>query len=105
MFKAILARFAPQPVDVPLWTATAGEEFAHLCEAERCDLVFAYAALDDSQSLEMLERALDDPSEAVALAAARAVATRGRSAAVERYLELHPGERTRRIAAMLELLA
>jgi hypothetical protein len=87
------------------WTTAAGEEFANLSEAERCDLVFAFAALDDARSLELLERALEDPSEAVALAAARAVAQRGRGPALQRYLDANPGERSRRIAQLLELLA
>lgn len=84
------------------WTQAAGEEFAHLSDADRCDLVFALAALEDPRSEQLLENALDDPSEAVALAAARAMASRGRSAELERYLAL-PGERSRRIAATLEL--
>ncbi len=84
------------------WTAAAGAEFAHLSEADRCDLVFAVAALEDARSQRLLEDALDDPSEAVALAAARAMTQRGRNAELERYLA-RPGERSRRIAATLEL--
>ena len=86
------------------WAAAAGAEFAHLSDADRCDLVFAVAALDDALSRRLLEEALDDPSETVALAAARAMANRGRSAELERYLA-RPGERTRRIAAALELFS
>ncbi|HEY6326988.1 MAG TPA: hypothetical protein VIW73_10815 [Candidatus Cybelea sp.] len=84
------------------WAAAAGAEFAHLSDADRCDLVFAVAALEDPRSHRLLEGALEDPSEAVALAAARAMASCGRSAELERYLA-RPGERSRRIAAMLEL--
>jgi hypothetical protein len=84
------------------WTTNAGAEFAHLSEADRCDLVFAVAALEGPRSQRLLEEALDDPSEAVALAAARAMTSRGRSAELERYLAL-PSERSRRIAAMLQL--
>ena len=84
------------------WATAAGAEFANLSEADRCDLVFAVAALEDPRGQRILEGALDDPSEAVALAAARAMACRGRSAELERYLA-RPGERTRRIAAALSL--
>ncbi len=87
------------------WTRAAGEEFTNLSEAERCDLVFAFAALDDSASEALLEGALEDPSEAVALAAARAFVNRGRDAVVERALATHPGERSRRIKEALDLLA
>jgi hypothetical protein len=88
--------------DAAGWTRAAGEEFADLSEADRCDLVFAVAALDDPRSQRLLEHALDDPSEAVALAAARAMANRGRTPELERYLA-RPGERSRRIAATLRL--
>ncbi len=87
------------------WATAAGEEFAALTEAERCDLVFALAAFDDEPSRAMLERALDDPSEGVCLAAARALAKLDRGDALERYFNAHPGERTRRISQALELFA
>jgi hypothetical protein len=53
----------------------------------------------------LLERALDDPCEAVALAAAHALTMAGSSTRLERFFAEHPGERTDRIAASLELLA
>lgn len=84
------------------WTAAAGADFAQLSEADRCDLVFAVAALEDPRSQRLLAEALDDASEVVALAAARAMERRGRSAALQRYLA-RPGERSRRIAAALSL--
>ncbi|HVR47711.1 MAG TPA: hypothetical protein VMT95_13860 [Candidatus Binatia bacterium] len=84
------------------WAAAAGAEFAHLSDADRCDLAFAVAALDDARSQRLLAEALDDPSETVALAAARAMTNRGRSSELERYLA-RPGERSRRIAAALSL--
>lgn len=87
------------------WTRAAGEEFTDLSEAERCDLVFAFAALDDPASEALLERALEDPSEAVELAAARAFVNRGRDAVVERVLATHSHERAHRIKSTLELLA
>jgi hypothetical protein len=92
------------PAPIAGWAQTAGEEFGNLSEAERCDLVFAVAALDDTDSQELLERALDDPSETVALAAARALARLGRTATLERYFAGRPGERARRIARTLDLL-
>ena len=72
--------------------ADAGGSIAELAqdlEAERCDFVFAIAALEDPSSLRLLERALDDPCEAVALAAAHALATSG-STMPERFLPRTP---------------
>jgi len=86
------------------WTDAVGAELRGLPESERCDLIFAVAALDDDRSRGMLERALNDPSEPVALAAARALARRGCSDVVERHLASCPSARTSRIAAALALL-
>jgi hypothetical protein len=80
-------------------------EFANLSDAERCDFIFAIATLDDPSSLRLLERALDDPCEAVALAAAHAMTTAGSTMPLERFFAANPGRRTDRIAASLELLA
>jgi hypothetical protein len=104
---ALRGRHGEGPAAAPVesWTHSAGPEFATLSEAGRCDLIFAVAALDDRPSQALLERALDDPSETVALAAARALVRRGRAAAVEEYLASHPGERAQRIARLVELLA
>jgi hypothetical protein len=85
------------------WTASAGDEFSGLSESARCDLIFAIAALDDRSSSKVLERALDDPSEAVVLAAAHALGGRGESAVVDRYFRSNPSERASRIAATLAL--
>ncbi len=86
------------------WTHEAGQEFAGLSECARCDLIFAVAALDDDRSMRLLEFALQDPSEAVALAAAHVLAGSGRAANVERFLAQHPGERAERIVSTLSLL-
>jgi len=86
------------------WTNEAGAEFAGLSEAARCDLVFAVAALDDERSQKLLEHALDDPAEAVSLAAAHALAGHGRRSLVDAYLASHPGARADRIAQALALL-
>lgn len=91
--------------DDGLWTAAAGSEFATLSEAQRCDLVFAFGALDDERSRLLLERALGDPCEAVALAAAHALGRRGCVENVRQYFAAHPGERASRIAATLALLS
>lgn len=95
---------APRPAGDDGWTATAGSELAGLSESDRCDLVFAVAALGDDASRALLERALGDSSEAVALAAAHALARRGGLASVEQYFTRHPGVRADRIAATLTLL-
>ena len=86
------------------WTNEAGEEFAGLSEAARCDLVFAVAALDDERSQKLLEHALRDPAEAVSLAAAHVLAGHGRRPVVEAYLASQPGARADRIAQALALL-
>ncbi|MBV8198248.1 MAG: hypothetical protein JO263_08935 [Candidatus Eremiobacteraeota bacterium] len=82
----------------------AGDTFDELSESERCDFVFAIAPLDDSRSNALLERALGDPSEIVATAAARAMTQHGRKERLAEYLELHPGKRSSRIADTMELL-
>lgn len=86
------------------WTAQAGDEFATLSEAARCDLVFAVADLHDERADGLLEHALDDPSEAVALAAAHVLEKRGASDRVRAHVKRHPGERAERIEETLSLL-
>jgi hypothetical protein len=86
------------------WTRAA-KEFADLSDAARCDFVFAVATLDADRSAPILEDALRDPSEAVALAAARALRNQSRTEVVQRYLSEHPGDRAQRIAQALDLLA
>lgn len=86
------------------WTQQAGDEFAGLSESARCDLVFAVADLHDERSQQLLLHALDDPSEAVVLAAAHALARRGQSDAVHQYAQTHPGERAERIVQTLALM-
>jgi hypothetical protein len=93
------------PIAAPTgFTGAAGDEFARLSESARCDMIFAAAGQDDEASRRLLEHALGDPAEAVATAAAHALATHGRTAAVERFLAANPGERADRIAATLALL-
>ncbi len=86
------------------WTHEAGAEFGDLSESARCDLVFAVAALDDERSQHLLEHALNDPAEAVSLAAAHALAARGQQDRVDEHLAGHPGARADRIAQALALL-
>ena len=95
---------APLAMDTSFNEATAAE-FSSLGEAARCDMIFAVSALDDERSAALLEYALDDPSEAVVLAAARGLRERGRAPTVDAFLERHPGERAERIAKTLTLLA
>lgn len=86
------------------WTREAGAEFAGLSEPARCDLIFAVADLQDDASARLLLHALDDPSDAVALAAAHALARRGSAEAVNAYAAQHPGERAERIVRTLALM-
>jgi hypothetical protein len=101
---ARVAREGPPLQATTDWTNEAGDEFAGLSESARCDLVFAVAALDDERSQRLLEHALDDPAEPVALAAAHALVGSGRQAVVERYLVDHPGLRADRMTQTLALL-
>jgi hypothetical protein len=86
------------------WTTEAGDEFAGLNESARCDLIFAVSDLNDERSARLLEHALDDPSDAVALAAAHALARRGASDTIAAYVQRRPGERADRIVSTLALL-
>ncbi len=86
------------------WTAQAGAEFSGLSESARCDLIFAVCDLNDARSQDMLMHALDDPSDAVALAAAHALARRGSTDAVSGYAQRHPGDRAQRIVQTIALL-
>lgn len=86
------------------WTTEAGEEFAGLSEPARCDLIFAVSDLNDDRSAKLLEHALDDPSDAVALAAAHALVRRGARDSVEEYAQRHPGDRADSIVSTLALL-
>lgn len=99
---------APPPNEVwepdPAWTAQAGEEFATLSEAARCDLVFAVADLQDERADGLLMHALDDPSETVALAAAHILEKRGAADRVRARVKRYPGERAQKIEETLELL-
>ena len=90
---------APLPPLEPLritttdWTSEAGEEFAGLSESARCDLIFAVGALEDERSHQLLLHALDDPADAVALAAAHALSRNGRADEIRAYAQSHPGVR------------
>ena len=86
------------------WTNEAGDEFSGLSESARCDMVFAVAALDDERSQNLLEHALSDPAEPVALAAAHVLISSGRANIVHAFLEKHPSERADRIGQALSLL-
>jgi HEAT repeat protein len=85
--------------------APFSQEFAGLSAAQRVDFIFALAAVDEPSVLPLLEGALADPDEAVALAAARTLAQVGETARLDRFFAEHRGERARRIAESLELLA
>jgi hypothetical protein len=86
------------------WKNQSAGEFARLSEPTRCDLVFAAAKVTDTSSSSFLERALNDPSESVVLAAAHALAASGRATILERFLRQYPQGRAARIAGMLSLL-
>ncbi|MHB8592178.1 MAG: hypothetical protein ACYDBO_09305 [Vulcanimicrobiaceae bacterium] len=79
-------------------------EFDALAESARCDLIFSMGAIDDEASRSLLLHALDDPSEAVALAAARAFARAGSIGEVHRYASERPGHRTHALLQTLAML-
>ena len=86
------------------WTNEAGDEFAGLSESARCAMIFAVAALDDERSQRLLEHALNDPAEAVAIAAAHVLISSGRGDVVTGFLARHPGRRADGISQALSLL-
>lgn len=108
LIAVILARRSSrrvEPLERTSWTGQAGEGFDGLSEAARCDMVFAIAELPGEDRTATLRQALDDPSEAVALAAANALTSRGERTVVERYFATRPGARSDRIAGDLALLS
>jgi hypothetical protein len=103
--QTLLDRIEATPMVVSVdWSIDSGQTFDSLSESGRCDLIFAVAPLGDERSKNLLMRALDDPSETVALAAAHALTVSGREDALEQFLERHPGDRTARIAQTVALL-
>ncbi len=104
------AAFAPRPPRAegsepePVPSAGRFGEFAALAESARCDLIFSMGAIDDEASRSLLLHALDDPSEAVALAAARAFARAGSIGEVRRYASERPGHRTHALLQTLAML-
>jgi hypothetical protein len=86
------------------WAREAGDEFAGLSDSARCDFVFAIAALDDEKSHRLLGHALGDPSDAVALAAAHALARSGRLDEVRRFANERAGPRAATLLTTLALL-
>ncbi len=106
------ARTEPEPAAAdrpapPLddsWTRDAGDEFSRLSESARCDLIFAVEVLDDERSHRLLLHALADPSEPVALAAARTLAKRGYVDDVRRMVQTARGARGNEFMDVLSLL-
>jgi|SRR5579862_6736333 len=99
--RAAVHALAPPPEN---WLAPVGEDFTALSEAERCDFIFAVAALDDDSSEALLARALRDPSEGVAFAAAHALVRRGGLETLERHLSACAGERAASLRLLVEIL-
>lgn len=86
------------------WAREAGDEFAGLSESARCDFVFAVADLDDENAHRLLVHALSDTSDAVALAAAHALARGGRIDEVRRFANERAGPRAATLLTTLALL-
>jgi hypothetical protein len=92
---------APGPAN---WLAPVGADSGTLSEAQRCDLIFAVATLEDDASEALLAHALEDPSEAVALAAAHALTRRRGLETLERHLGQCASERARALRLLVEIL-
>lgn len=86
------------------WTSSATSEFDALGEAARCDFVFAVGALDDERSRAILFHALDDSSDAVALAAAHVLARAGHIEDVRTYVASHTRERSAQLMQLLSVM-
>ena len=99
---AMFAPRKPVAVETVAPQAAAAEAPPVQTEAQRVDAVFAMGALDGEESTRRLTAALDDPSETVALAAAHALATSGRSEIARAYIAAHPGERTTRLRETID---
>jgi len=97
------ALLAPRKV-AAIVPPSAAPSAAAMSEAQRVDAVFATGALESDESTAYLVAALDDPSEAVALAAAHALAGSGRSAALQAYLRNDPGARSDRLRDTVDAL-
>ncbi len=100
----VSARAASDENDTAQWIADADRGYDDLSEAAKCDLVFAMGSVNDARANVLLVRALDDPSEAVALAAAHALHSNGNAAALEAYSASHP-ERGQRLLETVNLLS
>lgn len=102
----VVADAATEEADVASAHAFADppSPLAGLSEAERCEVIFAMAALDDDESREHLRAALNDPSETVALAAAHALANGGHIVTVNAYAQQNPGPRSQKLLDTIALL-
>ncbi len=101
------AAVADQPPSATPARTENGDVFAaydRLPEQARCELLFAAETLVDERARALLYRGLSDPSEAVALAAARGLARTEERAVFERALEALPPERARRLRETLAVL-
>lgn len=85
------------------WDEDAAETFDALSEAQRCEMLFGVAVLDDGRARALLAHALADDSDAVALAAARGLAAAGRLDDVRTFAQSHPGARSERLLSALTL--
>ncbi len=87
------------------WIKEAGDDFGHLNEPARCDLIFAAGQLGDERSRRLLVNALADPSATVSLAAAHALARSGHIADVQSYAaSAADAERSKELLELLSLI-
>lgn len=92
----------PAADPAPGWADAAGAEFDTLSESARCDFIFALGALPDDRARGILMRALDDRSEAVALAAAHVLL---RSDGIDAVRQHVASQDPVRRAALMQLLS
>lgn len=100
---------APVPVPVPAAAPEAAiaapqAEFDSLGDSARCDFIFGIGVLEDERTRSLLFHALDDRSEAVALAAAHVLARSGSIDEVRRHVATQDPSRRDALMQLLSVM-
>lgn len=98
---------SPVPVPVPAHESpapTPESEFDGLGDAARCDFIFAIDVPEDERTRAVLFHALNDRSEAVALAAAHVLARSGNIDEVRRRVAAQDPARREKLMQLLSVI-
>lgn len=100
---------SPAPVPVPVAAPEAAiaapeAEFDSLGDSARCDFIFGISVLEDERTRSLLFHALDDRSEAVALAAAHVLARSGNIDEVRRHVATQDPSRRDALMQLLSVM-